>query len=313
MPTGKLYQPFGVVLSTRQIEGPNRPPRGMLTVPTSASTFPSMTTIDVPDGRLYYEVRGHGPLLLISGSPMPAAAFAPLADALASDYTVITHDPRGISASALNDPEGPSDPERRADDLIVLLDSIGADTVDMFGSSGGAVTGLALVAKYPGRVRTLIAHEPPLLELLPDAADWRASIDDIVATFHEHGAGAAWGKFMASAGFVQPGDDAQQQQPTEEPTAQQNADNARFFDHDLRGTTRYLPELAGLTSGPTRIVVGVGSESGHLNTYQTSVRLATLLAEPPVEFPGDHGGFLGQPEKFASVIREVLVADPAIN
>lgn len=272
-----------------------------------------MSIIDIPDGRLYYEVRGSGPHLLISGSPMTAAAFTPLADALAADFTVVTHDPRGIGNSTLDDPQAPSGPELRARDLVLMLDSIGAETFDVFGSSGGAVTGLALVADHPGRVRTLIAHEPPLLDLLPDAADWRAATEDIVRTFHEQGAGAAWGRFMVSAGFAAAGDDHQPPPDAHEPTPQETADNARFFDHDLRATTRYMPELAGLTATTTRIVVGVGEGSGRLNTYRTSVVLATLLAEPPVEFPGDHAGFLGQPEKFAEVIRGALAGDPAVN
>jgi len=270
-----------------------------------------MTAIEVPDGRLFYEVRGDGPLLLITGSPMTAAAFGPLAEALSDEFTVVTHDPRGISGSALDDPDAPSQPELRARDLVTLLDHLGADTADVFGSSGGAVTGLALVTDYPGRVRTLIAHEPPLLELLPDAERWRTTVDEISATFHEHGAGAAWGAFLKSSGFVQSGDAPPP--PQHEPTEQENADNARFFDHDLRGTTRYLPEIAGLVSSPTRIVVGVGADSGHLNTYQTSLALATLLAEPPLAFPGDHAGFLGDPVGFAAVIREVLENDPAVN
>src|SRR2546430_858378 len=40
----------------------------------------------------------------------------------------------------------------------------------MFASSGGAVTALALVAAYPDDVTTLVAHEPPLIPVLPDAA-----------------------------------------------------------------------------------------------------------------------------------------------
>lgn len=272
-----------------------------------------MTTFELPDGRLYYEVRGTGPQLVISGSPMTAAAFGPLADALAADFTVITHDPRGISNSVLDDPDAPSGPELRARDLVALLDELGVDTFDMFGSSGGAVTGLALVAEYPGRVRTLIAHEPPLLELLPDAAQWRATIEDIISTFHEHGAGAAWGRFMAAAGFVQEGDAPPPPPSGHEPTAQENADSARFFDHDLRATTRYLPQLASLTNTPSRIIIGLGEESGHLNTHQTSVAMAALLAEPSVGFPGDHAGFLGQPVEFATAIRSALVGDPAVN
>ena len=125
-------------------------------------------TLAVPGACLYYEVRGSGPVLAVVGSPMAAGEFAPLADALAAMYTVITYDPRGISASTVDDPGQDSIPELRADDVVAILDAVGADSADVFGSSGGAVTGLAMVTRHPDRVRTLVAHEPPLLELVPN-------------------------------------------------------------------------------------------------------------------------------------------------
>ena len=158
-------------------------------------------TLAVAGGRLRYEVRDDGPLLLIVGAPMGAKPFAALAEAMAQDHTVVTHDPRGISVCVLDDPEQDSTPDLRAADVAALLDALGAATADVFGSSGGAVTGLALVTGHPGRVRTLVAHEPPLLELLADAAGRRAEVDDIVETFRRDGQAAAFGKLMASAGF----------------------------------------------------------------------------------------------------------------
>ena len=145
-------------------------------------------TITAPGTTLHYEVHGldhvsarrGGPLLVVVGSPMAAAEFAVIADAMATDRTVVTVDPRGYGASTLDDPDSPSTPEIRADDVVAVLDELGADTSDVLGSSGGAVTGLALVTNHPGRVRTLIAHEPPLLELLPDAAALRASSTRVV-------------------------------------------------------------------------------------------------------------------------------------
>ncbi|WP_046470454.1 alpha/beta fold hydrolase [Allosalinactinospora lopnorensis] len=264
-------------------------------------------TLGVSGGRLYYEVRGTGPLLLVMGSPMNAAAFAPLADALAGDHTVVTHDPRGISGSVLDDPEQDSTPELRADDVAALLGALGAESADVFGSSGGAVTGLALAERHPARVRTLVAHEPPLLELLPDAAEQRAATDDLIATFHRDGLGAAWLKFMANAGFGGDAEDAPAPPPGE-PSEQDLADGARFFAHELRGTVRYVPDTAALAAGPARVVVGIGAASSHLLTYRTSTALAALLGTPPVEFPGDHGGFLGQPKEFAEALRKVLTS-----
>ncbi|TYB50471.1 alpha/beta hydrolase [Nonomuraea sp. PA05] len=255
-------------------------------------------TLRRPDVRLRYEVRGSGPLLVVTGAPMAAADFAPLAEALASDHTVVTHDPRGMSGSVLDDPTQDSTPELRADDLAAIIEALGAESADVFGSSGGAVTGLALVARHPGRVRTLVAHEPPCVELLPDAGEQRAAVDDMIETFHRDGLWAAFAKFMGNAGFEE-GEDS-----GPPPSEQMVADSSRFFAHELRGTTRYVPDVAALRAG--RVVVGVGAESGQLVTYRTSVELAGRIGTTPVEFPGDHGGFMAHPEEFAQVLRKVL-------
>lgn len=271
-----------------------------------------MTTtafLDVPGARLRYQIRGSGPLLLLMGSPMEAAAFAPLADALAGDYTVVTHDPRGVAGSTLADIEQDSTPELRAADVLAILDVSGADSADVFGSSGGAVTGLALAERHPDRVRTLLAHEPPLLELLPDAARRRAEVDDMIETFRREGSLSAWRKFMISAGF-DPGDhdDGAAAAPAPDGSAEQEAQAARFFDHELRGTTRFLPNISRLTAGPARVLVGIGADSAGLTTYPTSTALADLLGSPPLVFPGDHGGFLAEPAAFAHVLVRALAS-----
>jgi pimeloyl-ACP methyl ester carboxylesterase len=267
-------------------------------------------SLPVPGARLHYEVRGSGPLLLIIGSPMPAADFAALADAMASDHTAVTYDPRGLAGSSIEDPEQDSTPELRADDVAAILDALGAESADVFGSSGGAVTGLALVARHPGRVRTLVAHEPPLLELLPDAEQQRAGSRDIIETFHRDGHQAAWLKFMIFAGFdpaaILAGGGGQGAPVPPEPTEKDIADAARFFDHELWFTAGYLPDIARLTAGPSRVVIGIGADSGSLITYRTSTAIAELLGTKPTEFPGDHGGFMPAPVEFADVLRTVL-------
>jgi pimeloyl-ACP methyl ester carboxylesterase len=198
-------------------------------------------------------------------------------------------------------------PELRADDVAALLDALGAEHADVFGSSGGAVTGLALVTRHPTRVRTLVAHEPPVVELLPDAAEHRARTDEIIDTFHREGIGAAWQRFMKNAGFDTHDDGAPAAAP-EKPSPRDIANSARFFGHELRGTTRYRPDAAALTAGPARVLVGVGAMSGSLVAYRTSVALAELIGAPLVEFPGDHGGFVGQPAEFAEALRKVLAS-----
>lgn len=266
-------------------------------------------SLDVPGARLHYEVRGSGPLVLVIGSPMVAAEFAPLAHALAGDHTVVTYDPRGLAGSTIDDPTQDATPELRADDVAAILDALGAESADVFGSSGGAVTGLALVVRHPGRVRTLVAHEPPLLELLPDAEQQRAATEDIIDTFHREGPAAAWAKFMANAGFDMSDPDVGPPpgpEPSADEQAKQLADMTRFFDHELRETARYLPDVEALRGAPTRVLVGVGVDSGRLLTHRTSTALCALLGTSPVEFPGDHGGFMGAPGAFADRLRELL-------
>ncbi len=264
-------------------------------------------SLDVPGARLHYEVRGQGPLILVIGSPMPAADFAALADALATDHTVLTYDPRGLGRSTIDDPDQDATPDLRADDVAALIDAMGGQPADVFGSSGGAVTGLALVARYPDKVRTLIAHEPPLTELLPNAAEQRAVTEDMIETFHRDGPEAAWMKFMENAGFDMAGGDQGAPvgpPPTADEQAKQLADMTRFFDHEMRGTIAYVPDMPALKRA--RLVVGIGADSGHLLTCRTSTALADQLGVAPVEFPGDHGGFIGAPGAFADRLRAVL-------
>ncbi|HYH31982.1 MAG TPA: alpha/beta hydrolase [Pseudonocardia sp.] len=125
-----------------------------MTVPTTAAT------LEVPDGRLHHEVRGRGPLVVLVGAPMDARSFAPLADLLAADHTVLTTDPRGIHRSTLRDTDTDSTPEMRADDLSRLLAHLDAGPATVLGSSGGAVSALALAQAHPEQLRTVIAHEP---------------------------------------------------------------------------------------------------------------------------------------------------------
>ncbi|MGH3163191.1 MAG: alpha/beta fold hydrolase [Streptosporangiaceae bacterium] len=86
-----------------------------------SSLVPTSQTLAVPGARLYYEVRGTGPLVVLVGAPMDAGPFGALAELLAADYTVLTTDLRGINRSPVDDPGQDSTPEMRADDLSRLV------------------------------------------------------------------------------------------------------------------------------------------------------------------------------------------------
>ena len=264
--------------------------------------------LDVPGARLYYERRGAGPLLLLIGSPMDSTGFAALADALADEYTVVTYDPRGIGDSSRDD-TGDVTPEQQAEDVHHLVSALGGGPADVFGSSGGAVVGLALVTTYPGQVRTLVAHEPPVIDLLPDSAQLRAEMQDIYDTYRTDGADKAMQKFLAHAGLMPAAGqqaDAPHWQPSPQQIARMRASTDHFLAHLIRPTTDYRPDIAALRAAPVRIVVAAGATSKGQLPNRTAVALARQLGTPVAEFPGDHGGFLAAPEQFGRELARVL-------
>ena len=270
---------------------------------------PVTRTLDVPGARLYYERRGTGPLLLLIGSPMDSTGFAGLASALADDYTVVTYDPRGIGNSSRQDLGRDVTPEQQADDVHRLLAALGREPAYVFGSSGGAVVGLALVTAHLGQVRTLVAHEPPVVELLPDSAQVRTQIQDIYDTYRADGADKAMQKFMAHAGLgAAPGQKAEAPlwEPSPEQMARMRATTEVFLAHLIRPTTRYRPDIEALRTAPTRIVVAVGATSKGQLANRGARALADELGTPAVEFPGDHGGFVALPQQCGRVLDQVL-------
>lgn len=285
-------------------------------------TTPTHLTLEVPGATLAYDVRGplptqdgQPPLLLI-GQPMSAAGFGTLASYF-PDRTVVTYDPRGLDRSVRTDGSALNSPQQQADDLHLLIAELGG-FVDLFGSSGGAVTGLHLVATYPQDVRTFVAHEPPLLTLLPDAAQALVANRKVTEAYHRGGWGAGMAMFIGLGAWrgefpddfgAEPVDPARFGLPT--------TDDGSRADPLMSGAsdavTAYEPDVAAITAAPTRVVVGAGLESAELVTWRTSVALAAALGLEMVIFPSHHGGFLGdefgqpgEPEAFAARLRELL-------
>jgi pimeloyl-ACP methyl ester carboxylesterase len=272
----------------------------------TTTTQPAVGSLEVPNARLHYEVRGAGPLVVLVGAPMGAAAFAPLADLLATDHTVLTTDPRGTGRSPMTDPEQDSTPEMRADDLSRLIAHLDVGpAAAVLGSSGGAVSALALAQAHPDQVHTVVAHEPPLTELLADREQSRAATEEMIATYLAGDVVGAWVKFFAHANIVMP-DGALEQMFGGERDPQDVADERHWFAHELRPTVRWEPDVALLRGGRTRIVVGIGEESTGQICDRTSTALASALDIEPTLFPGDHIGFVGDPGAFAVRLRSVL-------
>jgi pimeloyl-ACP methyl ester carboxylesterase len=264
-----------------------------------------MPTVSVPGAQLYHEVRGTGPLVVLVAAPMDARPFTPLAELLAADHTVVTTEPRGISRSTREDPEQEVTVELRADDLAALIAHLDAGPAAVLGSSGGAVSVLALAQRHPDAVRQVIAHEPPLLDLLPDREERHARTEAMIATYESGDLLGAMVAFVEAAEL-----DMTKEQVAAMLPGPDDAEGLRNqdvqFRHMLRATTRWVPDTAALRALGERVVVGLGEDSAGEVCDHTSRALAAALGRPPVLFPGGHIGFAEAPGPFAERLRTVI-------
>ena len=294
-----------------------------MTEQRTTMTEPRTETLTVPGAELCYDIRdaeeaGDAPPLLLIGSPMGAGGFGTLAGHF-RDRTVVTYDPRGVERSAKADPASASTPEEHADDLDRLISALGEGAVDVFASSGGAVNALALVARHPEQVRTLVAHEPPLASILPDRDGALAASRAVHETYRRSGFGAGMAHFIAIVSHTGP--------MTQEFAAQPGPDPAMFgmpaeddgtrtdplLGQNMITCTHYEPDFDALRTASTRIVLAAGAESEGTLANRGAYAAAERLGTEPVVFPSGHGGFLGgeygqtgDPDAFAAKLRDVL-------
>ncbi len=284
-----------------------------------------MPTVDTGDADIVYDV--HGPLptadgrppLLMIGQPMTASGFSTLASYF-PERTVVTYDPRGLGRSTRKDGRDDNSPTVQAADVHAVIEALGAGPVDMFASSGGAVTALALVTAHPGDVTTLVAHEPPLITVLPDAEAAKRAQAGFRDVYMAKGPSAGMAAFIAMSSWQGEYTDAYFAQPAPDPAAfgmpageDDGSRNDPLLSDRSWAVTDYRPDAAALAAAPTRIVIAVGEESAGVFTGRTAEATAELLGLQATVFPSHHGGFLGgefgyagQPEAFAGKLHEVL-------
>src|SRR5258707_5427418 len=163
-----------------------------------------MTThmLETAEVDIAYDVRGPLPTaegrppLSMIGQPMEASGFGTLASYF-PDRTVVTYDPRGLGRSIRKDRRVDHAPTVQADDVHAVIEALGVGPVEMFASSGGAITALALVAAYPNDVTCLVAHEPPLIPVLPDAQAAERARAGVRDAYEAKGSGAGMAAFIA--------------------------------------------------------------------------------------------------------------------
>jgi len=291
---------------------------------TTTGTITSRT-LEAPGATLAYDIRPAEattePILMLIGSPMAASGFGALADRF-PDRTVVTYDPRGSERSSKDDPGSESTPEQHADDVHRVIQAVGGGPVDLFASSGGAVNALALIAKHPEDIHTLVAHEPPVAAILADREHALAAVRAVSNTYQHRGFGAGMAHFIAVTGHTGPFTAEAAAQPAPDPAAfgmPAQDDGSRtdaLLAQNIITCTHYQPDFEALGAARAKIVLAAGEESAGQMANRGAYAVAERLGTTPVVFPSHHGGFVspdsgwggGQPDAFAAKLREVLTS-----
>lgn len=283
-----------------------------------------MTTTTHTLGPITYDVHGdlagatpERPVLVLVGSPMDASGFGTLAGHF-TDRPVVTLDPRGTGRNGSG--EGPLTPEEHAADLHALVQALDAGPVDLFASSGGAVNALALLGDHPEDVRRVVAHEPPLVDGLPDRDVLVRVLDSITSAYAAGGTGPGMAAFISAVMQDGPVDEAYLAAPAPDPAmfGLPSADDGSRDDalmRNLPACNLLVPDYESLGALGDRLVMAVGAASGDTFAARGARQVADRLGRPAAVVPGDHAGFLGgeygqtgEPDAFAAALRALLDA-----
>ncbi|WP_329274439.1 alpha/beta fold hydrolase [Streptomyces sp. NBC_00691] len=277
-------------------------------------TDPAMGSLRVNGATLHYEVRGQGPLLLlIPGGTGGAASFDDIADGLAATYTVAAYDPRGMSRSTLDDPDAEQHVAEHAEDALRILDLLSpGEAARVFGASSGAITALHLLTAHPERIARVVAHEPPVVHVLPDAAEHHALIAHVQDTFRTQGLMPAMSAFAAglTRGSDTSGPKTQLKLPpqTAARAEQTMADLPYFVSRIVPRFMSYAPDIPRLEKLTERLVIAGGQDSSGELPHRSAAFLAELLGTQLQRFPGGHIGLTTHPAEFGELLRKTFAA-----
>ncbi|MER5492581.1 alpha/beta hydrolase [Streptomyces sp. NPDC002490] len=268
-------------------------------------TEPTTGRLRVNGAVLHYEVRGRGPfLLLIPGGTGGAASFDGIVEDLAGDHTVATYDPRGIARSPVDDPGAEQSVAEHAEDALRVLEALAPDrSAQVFGASSGAIVALHLLTVHPERLVQVVAHEPPVVEVLPDAAEHRAFLVRVQEALHGQGVAPAMAVF--AAGLAKDGGaPAPKARAGASPRAA--ADLPYFLGRIVPRFMAYAPDVPALEVLSERLALGAGADSRGELPHRAVTGLADRLGRVPHPFPGGHIGLTTHPVEFGETLRKVL-------
>src|ERR1051325_7300278 len=262
---------------------------------------------------LYYEVRGQGPpLLMIPGGGGDGRIYSIVADILSDKYMVITYDRRGNAHSTCNDPQN-FEVSQQSRDAAAVLNAVGETSAFVFGSSSGAVIALDMAKSQPQAIKAVVAHEPPVTRVHPDAKKWQRFFAGVYGTAISFGTTIAMIRFVFGVGLPLPS--GSRARASEKHFQEIRASGVRptnmadyFTKQELLPVTNYLPDIAMIQKNGVKVFMAAGKQSLDKKRFyaQTAPILAELLGCEMVNFPGHHVSYVDMPDEWAAVLRGVL-------
>jgi pimeloyl-ACP methyl ester carboxylesterase len=220
-----------------------------------------MPRVTANDVELYYERTGMGdPLVLVHGGWSDRDNWRPVAPELARSFRVVAYDRRGHGQSERGDQGTRQDQE---DDLAGLIEALDFGPAHVAGTSFGASIALGLAARRPELVRSVIAHEPPLMSVVADDPALQPLLAKVQAAIEAVGARLARGDIEGGARlFVEEvalGPGTWQQLP--EPLRATMIDSAPAFVAEQRDPTWPSVDLGELARVERPVLLTQGDQS----------------------------------------------------
>ncbi|PZR35021.1 MAG: hypothetical protein DI538_15820 [Azospira oryzae] len=137
----------------------------LLLLTISLTTYAQKVQVDgrkkINGTNLYVKILGEGePLLVVHGGPgLNQSYFMPHMNALAKKYKLIFYDQRASGQSALPSPDSVS-LSFFVNDIEAIRKEIGADKINLFAHSWGAIPATSYAISYSQHVQTLIFCNP---------------------------------------------------------------------------------------------------------------------------------------------------------
>ncbi len=269
---------------------------------TMGSAQPRM--LNVGDATIRYDVSGTGPaLVFIHGWAQNMAIWDDQVAAFAPRYRVIRFDRRGFGEST-----GHADVSADADDVRILLDSLGIRSAHVVGLSAGARVALRFAAAFPDRVDGLVLYGAPPGPGFPGGPPGRGQLN-FAEIMRQHGIDSVRKEILAAPiAWIPPG--------RHDLVARLNRSLAEYTGRDLldprpqSGRVLEVPwDQTQTVRAPTLIVHG-DHELPLLIAFADSLVRRMPNARKIVITDGGHGAHFAQPEQFNTALKQFFASLP---